>query len=63
MGDNPSRYRPEPPPSDCWCSPTLGAIKVVGGHPAGPRNKHSKALATGPTEAYSVRYVAGSALG
>ena len=33
------------------------------GHRAGPRNEHSKARTPGPTEAYNVRYVAGSALG
>jgi hypothetical protein len=30
---------------------------------AGPRNEHSKALPPEPTEAYGVRYVAGSAPG
>jgi len=33
------------------------------GHRAGPSNEHGKARTPGPTEAYMLWYVAGSALG
>src|ERR1700675_2746128 len=40
-----------------YSSPRVGKVR------ADPRNEHSKARPRGPTEAYIVRYVAGSALG
>ena len=43
-----------------WCR-SNDTLPWVGWYAAGPRNEHSKARLTGPTETYGVKYVPGSA--